>query len=143
MSTSSLIWPSYTIRATIFEKVFQPENSPKLSIWIPSVHKFKGLSIKNLHSFVPQKKFQDRSNKVLQRKKKTSPPNEWHNIPLPEPSFLKSQFYYYPPTSEASRRVYWNQAQKNFTHPYTEYPWVSVTLSLCNSVANKPPIIFL
>ena len=24
----------------------------------------------------------------------------------------------YPPASEA----YWNQAQKNFTHPYTEYP---------------------
>ena len=34
----------------------------------------------------------------------------------------------YPPASEASRGVYWNQAQKNFTHPYTEYPWVSVTL---------------
>ena len=33
-----------------------------------------------------------------------------------------------PPASEASRGVYWNQAQKNFTHPYTEYPWVSVTL---------------
>ena len=33
--------------------------------------------------------------------------------------------------------VFWNQAQKNFTHPYTEYPWVSVTLTLCNSVANK------
>ena len=26
------------------------------------------------------------------------------------------------------RGVYWNQAQKNFTQPYTEYPWVSVTL---------------
>ena len=41
----------------------------------------------------------------------------------------------YPPASKASRGVYWNQAQKNFTHQYTEYPWVSVTL------ANKPPII--
>ena len=42
-----------------------------------------------------------------------------------------------PPASEASREVYWNQAQKNFTHPYTEYPWVSVALSLFHSVANK------
>ena len=25
LSTSSLIWPSYKIRATIFEKVFRPE----------------------------------------------------------------------------------------------------------------------
>ena len=25
----------------------------------------------------------------------------------------------YPPASEASRGVYWNQAQTNFTHPYT------------------------
>ena len=33
-----------------------------------------------------------------------------------------------PPASEASRGVYWNQAQKNFTHMCTEYPWVSVTL---------------
>ena len=40
----------------------------------------------------------------------------------------------YPPGSEASRGVFWNQAQKNFTHTYTEYPWVSVTLSQCNSV---------
>ena len=56
---------------------------------------------------------------------------------------------HYPPASEASMGVYWNQAQKNFTQPYTEYPWVSVTLwlcdsvtlSLCHSVANKPPII--
>jgi hypothetical protein len=39
----------------------------------------------------------------------------------------------YPPASEASRGVYWNQAQKNFPHPYTEYPWVSVTLWLCDS----------
>ena len=29
-------------------------------------------------------------------------------------------------------------AQKNFTHPYTEYHWVSVTLSLCNSVTLWP-----
>ena len=28
LSTSSLIWPSYTIRATIFEKVFQPKKFP-------------------------------------------------------------------------------------------------------------------
>ena len=35
----------------------------------------------------------------------------------------------------------WNQAQKNFTHLNTEYPWVSVTLSLCDSKANKPPIV--
>ena len=28
----------------------------------------------------------------------------------------------YPPASEASRGVYWDQTQKNFTHPYTEYP---------------------
>ena len=26
----------------------------------------------------------------------------------------------YPPASEASRGVYWNQAQKNFTHPYSK-----------------------
>ena len=45
------------------------------------------------------------------------------------------------PVSEASRGVYWNQAHKNFTHPYTEYLWVSVSLWLCNSVANKSPII--
>ena len=31
LSTSSLIWPSYTIRATTFEKVFWFGNSPKLS----------------------------------------------------------------------------------------------------------------
>ena len=29
LSTSSLIWPSYTIRAKIFEKVFRPEVFPK------------------------------------------------------------------------------------------------------------------
>ena len=29
LSTSSLIQPFYTIRATIFEKVFQPENFPQ------------------------------------------------------------------------------------------------------------------
>ena len=36
----------------------------------------------------------------------------------------------YPPASKASRGVYWNLAQKNSTHPYTEYEyaWVSVTL---------------
>ena len=34
----------------------------------------------------------------------------------------------YPPASEASRGFYFNQVQKKFTHPYTEYPWVSVTL---------------
>ena len=39
----------------------------------------------------------------------------------------------YSPASEASRGVYWNQAQKNFTHPYIANPWVS----LCNSGANK------
>ena len=44
----------------------------------------------------------------------------------------------YPPVSKASRGVYWNQAQKSFTHPYTEYPWVSVTLWLCNSVTLRP-----
>ena len=33
---------------------------------------------------------------------------------------------FYPLASEASRGVYWNQAQKNFAHPYTEYPWVSM-----------------
>ena len=49
-------------------------------------------------------------------------------------SNLKSNFRF-SPASEASRGVYWNQAQKNFTHPYMEYPWVSVTLWLCNSVA--------
>ena len=49
--------------------------------------------------------------------------------------------FVYPPASEASRGVNWNQAQINFTHPYTEFPWVTVTLSLCDSEANKPPII--
>ena len=34
--------------------------------------------------------------------------------------------------------VFWNQAQKNFTHPHTEYPWVSVTLKLCHSVTLWP-----
>ena len=29
LSTSSLIWPSYTIRATIFEKMFPPTKFPK------------------------------------------------------------------------------------------------------------------
>ena len=29
LSTSSLIWPSYTIRATIFEKFYRPEKFPK------------------------------------------------------------------------------------------------------------------
>ena len=27
------------------------------------------------------------------------------------------------------------RTKKNFTHPYTEYPWVSLTLWLCHSVA--------
>ena len=36
----------------------------------------------------------------------------------------------YPPASEESRGVYWNQTQKNLSHPYTEYPGVSVTLWL-------------
>ena len=34
--------------------------------------------------------------------------------------------------------VYWNQAQKNFTHPYTEYYWVSVTLWLGHSITLWP-----
>ena len=29
LSTLSLIWPSYTIKATIFENVFRPKRSPK------------------------------------------------------------------------------------------------------------------
>ena len=41
---------------------------------------------------------------------------------------LKFVDFNYSPTSEANRGVYWNQAHKNFTHPYTGYPWVSVTL---------------
>ena len=32
LSTSSVIQPSYTIRATIFFKCFDPKNSPKLII---------------------------------------------------------------------------------------------------------------
>ena len=32
LSTLSLNWPSYTIRATIFEKCFDLKNSPKLNI---------------------------------------------------------------------------------------------------------------
>ena len=56
---------------------------------------------------------------------------------VPKPESIKTKIHY-PPASEAFRKVHWNQAQKNFTLPYTEYPWVSV---LCNSVANKPPII--
>ena len=35
------------------------------------------------------------------------------------------------PASKASKGVYWNQAQKNVTHLYTEYPWVSVILWIC------------
>ena len=35
MSTSSLIWPSYTIGATIFEKVFQPEKFPITEFYCP------------------------------------------------------------------------------------------------------------
>jgi hypothetical protein len=44
----------------------------------------------------------------------------------------------FPPSSEASRGVYWNQAQNNFT------PRILSALEclwLCDSVANKPPII--
>ena len=37
---------------------------------------------------------------------------------------------YYPAASKASRGVFWNQAQKNFTHPYIEYPWVSIFIFL-------------
>ena len=36
----------------------------------------------------------------------------------------------YPTASKASWGVYWNQAQKNFSHPYTEYPWVSVMFNM-------------
>ena len=38
LSTSRIIQPSYTIRASIFEKVFRPEKFPilYLSIWIDS-----------------------------------------------------------------------------------------------------------
>ena len=39
----------------------------------------------------------------------------------------KKRLLFYPPASEA-------KAQKNFTQPYTENPWVSVTLWLCDSV---------
>ena len=28
--------------------------------------------------------------------------------------------------------------KKNITHPYTEYPWVFVTLQLCDSVTLRP-----
>ena len=52
----------------------------------------------------------------------------------PKIPWLKQRGYSsfcYPPASEASRGVYWSQAQKNFTHLYTEYPWVSETLWLC------------
>ena len=37
--------------------------------------------------------------------------------------FLKVKiqaFLLYPPASKASGGVYWNQGQKNFTHPYTD-----------------------
>ena len=47
-----------------------------------------------------------------------------------------------PPASEASRGVYWNQAQKKFARPYTEYTLVSVSLSLCNSEANNECSVF-
>ena len=43
----------------------------------------------------------------------------------------EGQIFINPPVSGVSRGVYWNQAQKIFTHQYTEYPWVFVTLSLC------------
>ena len=36
--------------------------------------------------------------------------------------------YTNPLSSEASRGVFWNQAQKNYAYLYTEYPWVSVTV---------------
>ena len=39
LSTSSLIWPTYTIRATIFEKVFQPEKFPKNEYNLVSIYK--------------------------------------------------------------------------------------------------------
>ena len=48
---------------------------------------------------------------------------------------LESRPEIYPPASEASRGVYWNQTQKIFTHRYT---WVSVTLALCHSVTLRP-----
>ena len=49
-------------------------------------------------------------------------PKSW--IFLSHPFFHSVPLYYcfHPPASEASRGVYWNQAQKNFTHQYTEYP---------------------
>ena len=67
--------------------------------------------------------------------------NEWMNLSFLIFLFGWNNVIFYPPASKASRWVYWNQAQKNFSHPDTGYPWVSVTLSLCDSVANKPPII--
>ena len=42
-----------------------------------------------------------------------------------------------PLRSKRVGKFFWNQAQKNFTHPQSECHWVSVSLSLCNSVANK------
>ena len=44
------------------------------------------------------------------------------------PKYISLNIFVYPPASEARRGVYWNQAQKNFTHQ-------SVTLWLRRSVA--------
>ena len=45
-----------------------------------------------------------------------------HGVPANNYLLFSARFNnHYPPASEASRGVYWNQGQKNFTHPYTEY----------------------
>ena len=41
----------------------------------------------------------------------------WYDVILPINKIMG--VITYPSASEASSPVYWNQAQKNFTHPYT------------------------
>ena len=62
LSTSSLVRPSYTIRATIFEKVFWPEKTRQADK--------QSINLK------------EGAIKCCNVIKITAPPNAWRNIPL-------------------------------------------------------------
>ena len=74
LTTSSLIRHSYTVRATIFEKVFRSEKFPKTDYCSFCRAQTSGLQECN--------KFKSGEIKCHKEYSHTSPKQEWHNIPL-------------------------------------------------------------
>ena len=89
LSTSSLIRTSYTIRATIFDKVFDLKNSPKLSniyflaSLFCSLLEFKTF-IASLLCWEGKQTFKSKAGaiKCCNERNNTAPPNACHSIPF-------------------------------------------------------------